>query len=108
MLNMRMLVAGPGTFCLPNSETHRRRTPIVMLSGSDCETEAWTAGVNAFLREPEDVGQIASDYRSAAQHRGLAELSTRDSVVSPSGTRAQTSYYRTLCQPKKHQSPNLI
>jgi len=34
--------------------THRRRTPIVMLSSSDCETEAWRAGVNAFLKKPED------------------------------------------------------
>jgi len=30
--------------------THRRRTPIVLLSANDCETEAWGAGVDAFLR----------------------------------------------------------
>lgn len=40
--------------------THRRRTPIVMLSGSDCETEAWAAGVNEFLRKPEDIDQVPS------------------------------------------------
>ena len=40
--------------------THRRRTPIVMLSGSDCETEAWGAGVDAFLRKPEQIGELPS------------------------------------------------
>jgi len=40
--------------------THRRRTPIVMLSGSNCETEAWGAGVNAFLRKPEEISELPS------------------------------------------------
>jgi CheY-like chemotaxis protein/Tfp pilus assembly protein PilF len=40
--------------------THRRRTPIVMLSGNDCETEAWRAGVDAFLKKPEQVGDVPS------------------------------------------------
>jgi CheY-like chemotaxis protein len=40
--------------------THRRRTPIVMLSGNDCETEAWRAGVDAFLKKPEQVGDLPS------------------------------------------------
>jgi two-component system chemotaxis response regulator CheY len=40
--------------------THRRRTPIVMLSGSNCETEAWGAGVQAFLRKPEQIGELPS------------------------------------------------
>jgi len=39
---------------------HRRRTPIIVLSGSDCETEAWSAGVDAFLRKPEDIDQVPS------------------------------------------------
>ena len=38
---------------------HRRRTPIIMLSAGDCETEAWRAGVNAFLRKPNDVLRVA-------------------------------------------------
>jgi len=38
--------------------THRRRTPIIMLSGSNCETEAWGAGVNAFLRKPEQISEL--------------------------------------------------
>jgi CheY-like chemotaxis protein/tetratricopeptide (TPR) repeat protein len=37
---------------------HRRRTPIIMFSASDCETEAWKAGVNAFLRRPKDLSAI--------------------------------------------------
>jgi CheY-like chemotaxis protein len=40
--------------------THRRRTPIIMLSGDDIEKEAWRAGVDDFLRKPEAVGQVAS------------------------------------------------
>jgi CheY-like chemotaxis protein len=40
--------------------THRRRTPIVMLSGNDCETEAWRAGVDAFLKKPEQVNELPS------------------------------------------------
>jgi two-component system chemotaxis response regulator CheY len=40
--------------------THRRRTPIVMLSGSNCETEAWGAGVQAFLRKPEHISELPS------------------------------------------------
>lgn len=38
---------------------HRRRTPIIMLSGSDVELEARRAGADAFLRKPEDVLAIA-------------------------------------------------
>jgi CheY-like chemotaxis protein len=38
----------------------RRRTPIIMFSASDVETEAWQAGVDAFLRKPEDMGEIAA------------------------------------------------
>lgn len=40
--------------------THHRRTPIVMLSGSDCETEAWGAGVDAFLKKPEQIKELPS------------------------------------------------
>jgi len=41
---------------LPN----RRRTPIIMLSGEECETEAWRAGVNDFLRKPKDIDHVPS------------------------------------------------
>src|ERR1700693_6195000 len=40
--------------------THRRRTPIVMLSGIDCETDAWRAGVDAFLKKPEQIDEVPS------------------------------------------------
>ena len=42
------------------SMAHRRNTPIIMLSGDDCEKEAWRAGVNAFLRKPENVDRVSS------------------------------------------------
>jgi len=37
-----------------------RATPIVMLSGEECEKEAWRAGVSDFLRKPQDIGQLTS------------------------------------------------
>ena len=40
--------------------SHRRRTPIVMLSGDDCEAEAWRAGVDDFLRKPKGIDQVLS------------------------------------------------
>ena len=40
--------------------THRRRTPIVMLSASDHETEAWAAGVDAFLKKPKQINELTS------------------------------------------------
>jgi len=39
---------------------HRRRTPIVMLSGNDYETEAWRAGVDAFLKKPEQISELTA------------------------------------------------
>jgi len=40
--------------------THRRRTPILMLSGDDLETEAWGAGVDAFLKKSEQLTQLTT------------------------------------------------
>jgi tetratricopeptide (TPR) repeat protein len=40
--------------------TRCRRTPIIMLSVSDCEREAWRAGVNAFLKKPEQIDELHS------------------------------------------------
>lgn len=37
---------------------HRRRTPIIMLTASPVEREAREAGVDLFLRKPEDVGRL--------------------------------------------------
>jgi CheY-like chemotaxis protein/tetratricopeptide (TPR) repeat protein len=39
---------------------HRRRTPIIMLSASDVERDALRAGVNAFLRKPQDIGRLSA------------------------------------------------
>ncbi len=41
----------------------RRRTPILMLSASECEREARAAGVDAYLRKPQDVTQLADTIR---------------------------------------------
>jgi CheY-like chemotaxis protein len=39
---------------------HRRRTPIIMLSASDVEQDALRAGVNAFLRKPQDIKHLSA------------------------------------------------
>ena len=41
----------------------RRRTPILMLSASECEREARAAGVDAYLRKPQDVRRLAETIR---------------------------------------------
>jgi CheY-like chemotaxis protein/tetratricopeptide (TPR) repeat protein len=38
--------------------THRRRTPMIMLSGGDYETAAWRVGVDAFLKKPEEISDL--------------------------------------------------
>lgn len=38
--------------------SHRRKTPIIMFSASDCEANARRAGVDAFLRKPQDTGRL--------------------------------------------------
>jgi DNA-binding NtrC family response regulator len=48
---------------------HRRGTPIIMLSGDDCEKEAWRAGVRAFLRKPEGVNKLASTITRLLKER---------------------------------------
>ena len=42
------------------SMAHRRHTPIIMLTGDNCEKEAWRAGVDAFLRKPEAMDEVSS------------------------------------------------
>jgi CheY-like chemotaxis protein len=39
---------------------HRRRTPIIMLSASDVERDALRAGINAFLRKPQDIKRLSA------------------------------------------------
>ena len=40
------------------SLNHRRETPIIMISASEAARDARLAGVNEFLRKPQDVGKI--------------------------------------------------
>ena len=51
------------------SMAHRRNTTILMLSGDDCEKEAWRAGVNAFLRKPDAVDRVASTITRLLEER---------------------------------------
>lgn len=46
---------------------HRRRTPILMLTASEVEAEAWRAGVSAFLRKPQEIVDL---YETAARLLG--------------------------------------
>jgi CheY-like chemotaxis protein len=55
------------------SMAHRRSTPIIMLSGDDCEKEAWRAGVTAFLHKPEDLNKIASTIARLLQKKETSE-----------------------------------
>jgi DNA-binding response OmpR family regulator len=38
--------------------SHRKETPIIMLSASEGVRDALLAGVNTFLRKPQDIGEI--------------------------------------------------
>jgi CheY-like chemotaxis protein len=46
-----------------------RSTPIIMLSGDDCEKEAWRAGVDDFLRKPDAVNELVSRIKRVLQKR---------------------------------------
>jgi CheY-like chemotaxis protein len=37
---------------------HRKGTPIIMLSASECVRDAHLAGADAFLRKPQDIGKV--------------------------------------------------
>jgi CheY-like chemotaxis protein/tetratricopeptide (TPR) repeat protein len=49
----------------------RALTPIVMLSAADVEAEARSAGVDVFLRKPDDIGRLTDEVR------GLLERARR-------------------------------
>jgi len=51
------------------SIANRRNTPVIMLSGDDCEAAAWRAGVNDFLRKPSGVDQVASTIKRLLDQR---------------------------------------
>lgn len=37
---------------------HRRRTPVIIFTGSDIEQEAWRAGASAVLHKPHELGRL--------------------------------------------------
>src|SRR2546423_740121 len=37
---------------------HRSKLPVVMFSGVDCAAAAYQAGVNVFLRKPDDIQRL--------------------------------------------------
>lgn len=49
--------------------THRRRTPIIMLSATDGAKAAHNAGVSAFLRKPEEIDVLIATVRRLAGQR---------------------------------------
>jgi CheY-like chemotaxis protein/tetratricopeptide (TPR) repeat protein len=51
------------------SMVHRRNIPIIMLSGDECEKEAWRAGVDDFLRKPDAVPELVSRITRVLQKR---------------------------------------
>jgi CheY-like chemotaxis protein len=40
--------------------SHRKETPIIILSASDCASEARRAGANRFLKKPDDFNSLVS------------------------------------------------
>ena len=46
--------------------THRRRTPIIMLSAGNSARAARYAGVNAFLRKPDEIDALIETVRQLA------------------------------------------
>lgn len=37
---------------------HRRRTPVIIFTGSDIEQEAWRAGASAVLHKPHELSRL--------------------------------------------------
>lgn len=57
-------VCGPALTNRARTLKHRRRTPVVILSASEMRAEALSAGADAFLRKPQDVGLLVGVVRS--------------------------------------------
>ena len=53
-------VSGLGLARRTRELSHRKATPIIMLSASEGVRDALLAGVNTFLRKPQDIGEIVS------------------------------------------------
>jgi len=55
--------------------THRKGTPIIMFSASECERDARLAGANEFLRKPADTGKIVETVARLLISRSNFKLS---------------------------------
>lgn len=51
------------------SIAHRRNTPVIMLSGDDCEAAALRAAVSDFLRKPAGVDQLSATIKRLLAQR---------------------------------------
>ena len=38
---------------------HRKRLPVIMFTASECQADGRAAGVDAYLRKPEDIDRLA-------------------------------------------------
>lgn len=56
-------VNGLDLICCAYMLRHRVRLRVLMLTASDCERAARRAGVDAFLRKPEGVGELVPSIR---------------------------------------------
>jgi len=63
-------------FYAVRSLPHRRNIPIIMLSGDECEKEAWRAGADDFLRKADAVNELVSRITRVVQ-KGRKEVSKR-------------------------------
>ena len=65
------------------SMTHRRRTPILVFTASDCEREAFDAGADAFLKKPSGIRDLIQTVERLLHPQGLS-LSFGDQQSSAS------------------------
>jgi DNA-binding response OmpR family regulator len=56
-------LSGPDLIFRAKALRHRGRLPVVMLTASDCEREAISAGADAYLRKPEGVRELVPTIR---------------------------------------------
>jgi DNA-binding response OmpR family regulator len=51
----------------------RHELPVIMFSAAGCEKSAYQAGVNVFLRKPEDIGRLIETVRGLTERRRVGE-----------------------------------
>ena len=61
--------------------THRRRTPMIMLSGGDYETAAWRVGVDAFLKKPEEISELPTTINRLLKRRIQKHLTNLNCIL---------------------------